>query len=318
MLPSKVLRKYVILYFDHTIFRNHVKLGVMLTSFDDIKIFLQPLNYKVELVNQEKLSYEEYQEFVINYVSLPDFFTLEEKSPVYIIEATETNIVVKHLLTGDVVATYEKTSEDAILAYDFVSKVLDGDVKFFGDFSVIDNVKYLGKKSLTIRRDGKSSSRLLLSHTSQDDEHHIKSNYIGFLRTVETYLTDPDNFLSSWDFINLHPALWHRWDAKKDTSWVTDNGVAKMWIQPTLNENGVLVFMMEAGAAVAPERTSHYHDLRLDVWGSSYEDGIVQTAALLHKFFNVDGSEKENVEYEKSELEMILDDRIGEWEADQN
>jgi hypothetical protein len=63
---------------------------------------------------------------------------------------------------------------------------------------------------------------------------------------------------------------------------------------------------------VPPERKHRYHDLRLDTYEDTYEKGIIATAKLVHKFNDLDGSERPDVDYEKSELEVILEERMAE------
>jgi hypothetical protein len=70
--------------------------------------------------------------------------------------------------------------------------------------------------------------------------------------------------------------------------------------------------MMETGSMVPPERKHRYHDLRLDTYEDTYEKGIIATAKLVHKFNDLDGSERPDVDYEKSELEVILEERMAE------
>lgn len=288
----------------------------MLITREDIQDFVKQFNELEDQVNNQTLTYEEYTEYVAANVEMPSFYTFEERSPIYLVEALENSIVLKHGTTGDSIATYTKEGKSVEEAYDLAHKTFNGDVKFIGDFTSIEGIDTSLGNSLTYKREGERTSRLLISHTSADSEYLAKAGYLGFLNTAEAYLGNPDDFLLSWEFINHHPAFWYRWNENHEHAWTTDNGVSKMWIQPTLNDEGNLVFMMEAGAAVPPARTTHYHDFRLDVWAPTYENGIIQTAALVHKFFHLDGSERENVEYQKSELELILEQRINELSQD--
>lgn len=139
--------------------------------------------------------------------------------------------------------------------------------------------------------------------------------YWEFLCTAREWLQNKDDFLLSYYFIDHHPILWMR--SRPEThpnQWNTDSGVSKLWMHPQRREDGTICMMMEAGSAVPDARQRRYHDLRLDTYTNSFEEGIVATAALIHKFFDLDGSERKGVDYEKSELEVTLDERLASYQ----
>jgi hypothetical protein len=156
---------------------------------------------------------------------------------------------------------------------------------------------------------------MLTASDSESSEYFERSNYVNFLKSALKYLKNPEDFMSSWFFINSHPAFWWRRQAEKfPNSWTVDEGISKMWLYPDKNKKSPtgLTFMLETGGAVEPDRTSHYHDLRLDIYAPSYEAAIVAMAAKIHKFFYLDGSDRKDVQYEKSNLELMLEERMAE------
>jgi len=288
----------------------------MLDSLEELTAFLKPFKEEEEKINtaeegESDVAYHAYKKYVIEHLELPEFFTTEEPSPIYTIRRAEG--LVFQLFNNENELINEST--DIVEIYHSVSSKM-GDVVFEGTYDDIPGIKTMGKiqPTLFVENPGKHSGTMLISHTSEDSLYLDKDHYLEFLKTAETYLTDPGDFLTAWYFLASHPYAWYRYDADKDHSWSTHELTSKIWVAPTTNDEGELVFMMEAGAAVEPERTSHYHDLRLDVYADSYNNGIIELAALVHKFYYLDGSERENVEYEKSELELTLENRMADVE----
>lgn len=161
---------------------------------------------------------------------------------------------------------------------------------------------------------GSGFSRVLISSTENDHLNILRYNYDQWQNSAPQYLANPDDFLMAYYFLDGHPCFWTReltsqGEHRDPFSWKMSGHAMNLWSMPQLskeNSTGV-TFMMEAGSHIAPAYTSKYHDLRLDVYGNSYEDAIIKTAALVHKFFDLEGNERENVEYEKSQLEVELE-----------
>lgn len=135
------------------------------------------------------------------------------------------------------------------------------------------------------------------------------THYYQWLQTARSWINNRSDFMLSYSFVNGHPALWTR--SRPDRSphdWNTSSGVSRLWSQPTWRSNGSVVMMMEAGAAVPPHRQYTYHDTRLDTYEDTYEKGIITTANRIHKFFDLDGSDRPDVGYEKSDPEVELEE----------
>lgn len=160
----------------------------------------------------------------------------------------------------------------------------------------------------------KGFGRMLLASTDESYLDTLISAYETWGRTYDVYVEEPDNFLKSYNFISDHPCFWVKSkNPLNDYSWEFSGHAQNLWFIPYVDEkDGKVYFMMEAGSHVAPYYTEHYHDLRLDTYADSYENVIIKTAELVHKFFHKDGTERKNVEYEKSEIEEILEQRMAE------
>lgn len=176
-----------------------------------------------------------------------------------------------------------------------------------------------GRKMLSVPTENSNFLRALMFITDAERLDMLKYDYYSWLRnSLVDFENDPEGFLTSYYFLDGHPCFWtHDNILGSDDftfSWKTEGHVLDIWHHPTLDDNGNLVFRMETGDHVEPDYTSHYHDLRLDVYSDSYENAIIEMAAKVHKFFAPDGSERENVEYEKSDLELTLEEQAKELE----
>lgn len=141
-------------------------------------------------------------------------------------------------------------------------------------------------------------------------------HYYSYLCLARTWLTKQDDFVYAYRFLNEHPVFWSR-RSEVSTQWNTDSGLSSMWVHPTRNDKGETVVMLEHGAAVPDARTMHYHDMRLDIYEPTYEKAIIELAKRVHKFFYLDGEERPDVDYEKSQLEIELEERIKDFEEAQ-
>lgn len=146
------------------------------------------------------------------------------------------------------------------------------------------------------------------------DHHGLDfAHYYQWLKEARHWIENQDDFMAAYGFLSGHPAFWKRSRPEEyPNQWSTDEGVSTIWSYPQRRKDGSIVMMMETGSMVAPERRTRYHDLRLDTYEDTYERGIVATAKKVHQFFELDGSERPDVDYEKSELELVLEERLGE------
>lgn len=162
----------------------------------------------------------------------------------------------------------------------------------------------------------KRYSRLLLAISTAERLEMLVHQFQDFLTVAQDYYASPESFRRAYHYVTMHPAFWTRHEAEPTYEW--DNDYAdKVWMRPYFKD-GKTTWMLEAGGHIAPDYTSHYHDLRLDVYAASVEEGYIKLAAKVAQFFNDDGTEKENVEYEKSELELLLEERMSGLEDGEN
>lgn len=150
------------------------------------------------------------------------------------------------------------------------------------------------------------SNRLFVACTDQERLWLVEQGFTESIKAIRDWRKNKDDFEASYFMLDGHPAFWTRYKAEPTYDWTNWGNVAeKFWFAPS--NNGM---MMECGGHIAPDYTDTYHDPWLDTHGKSFEDCIIQTAALVDKFFHDDGTPREGVEYEKSELELTLEARM--------
>lgn len=158
-----------------------------------------------------------------------------------------------------------------------------------------------------------NSSEMLITHSEVSELNRLKYSYLGWITgNLPWYEESPDDFMASYYFLDGHPCFWLKNERGGVYDWEIQGFASRLWHHPSFGKDKKVVHMMEAGAHVEGSYNQHYHDLRLDVYADSYENAIIETAALVHKFFNTDGTEREGVEYQKSQLELDLEDRSNE------
>lgn len=288
----------------------------MLDNLEDLRKFLTVYDQERTKVNDDDTdsTYEDYQNFVLNNLKMPEFYTTKPDRPVF---------TINHNLGDKIFQAYHpdgklfKESTDLGDLYQQTRE--EGQVKFTGDYSDLPYVSTRrpgSNSSLMMDIPGSEMKRMLSSHTDKTSRFLDAENFLRFLYTATKYLENPNDFLNAWEFLDTHPYGWYRLN-KDTTDWIMNELVSRMGVAPYLDDKTqTVVFMVESGATYPPERTNRYHDLRLDVYAPSYEQGIIDMAAKVHKFFYLDGSERENVQYEKSKLELLLDERLADLETE--
>ena len=224
--------------------------------------------------------------------------------------------------------------EDLAGAYNKARKITPD---FVFSEEVLEQNETLGNSVLVPAEDG--MLQWCGSFTDRDRLGLIEYVWHNFQKLDLQWRRKP-NFLNSYNWLNGHPAFWVRASNHFDKTinpweWKTNGFLrdGKAVHLDVMEHDGDAVFAFEAGAHVPDGREwiaednthiiitgvyqTHYRDLRMDVYADSYEDGIIKLAVLVDKFFNIDGSEKENVEYEKSQeelkLEQIIEERASKY-----
>jgi hypothetical protein len=212
-------------------------------------------------------------------------------------------------------------------AYDHVD-VQEFDTKF--DPSVKNSSDYRGDffsssfksddlSMITTKSDKTNFNRILIGKGPEESNTLEYAQFFQFLRSAKRYLENQDDFVEAWHFITHHPAFWYRPAADRQPFlWSTDDGHHSVWQYPTRNDKGEIVVMLEHGSSVEPEHTMHYHDCRLDVWAPTFEEAYIDLAKKTHKFFSLDGEDRPDVPYQKTQLELDLEERLTEVKKDLN
>lgn len=164
---------------------------------------------------------------------------------------------------------------------------------------------------------GNSCERTYISSTDWNSLSILENAYSSWIDfATNRYPAAPHNFIDAYYFIDGHPALWTREKPSGESmnfdNWRTSGHAMRLWSAPFVSKESPtgIYFQLEAGPHVAPDYTYTSHDLRLDVSGTSYEDAIIQLAAKIDKFYDIDGTERPNVEHEPSGLELLLIERL--------
>lgn len=256
--------------------------------------------------------YAEFQKLIVKEIILPSFYTFKPPTNVYEINVDSSGPMILITVADSDGNPEGGTFSDLEQAYDFVSNTLKGDVKFTGDIKAItgeeDNF-FVSVKS----KNNPKYSRLLMARTDEDEEFFAKSTYYTFLKMSNEYVNDPNDFEKAFHWLDAHPAFWSRYKADSFDWEINNNEKIGLGV---MNRNGKTVIMLETGAAVEPERTTRYHDLRLDSDAATYEEAIIKLAARVHKFYDVDGTERKNVIYQKSKFELELEAVLKKVEED--
>lgn len=147
---------------------------------------------------------------------------------------------------------------------------------------------------------------MIFSHTDKDKLELLECEYEEFLKVAKEYESNPNDFYLSYYFVNAHPAFWLKEAARGNTepswNWNTSFHCEKLSHFVNKTEDGEIQVILETGGHVEPNYTEHYLDFRLTAKTPTFEQSFIQLAANVDKFFNLDGSERED-----SELSDVLD-----------
>lgn len=128
-----------------------------------------------------------------------------------------------------------------------------------------------------------------------DQRVDIEAAYGDWLNTVRKWIDNPANPVLSYHFLDGHPAFWTLETLHDGQGPVfKTTGQASHFWKGIGRSDGKEVYMMEHGAAVPPERTSHYHDHYLDSYSSSWEGCYVDTARYTFALFAITGVDSED------------------------
>lgn len=205
---------------------------------------------------------------------------------------------------GYISTTHEGANEtfDTIEeAYDYITNILKTEVTF--DESLPeknDKDIALHNTMLFIKsKEEQNFSRALMSHTDEEKIESLEESYVEFLKIAEKYENNREDFMTCYEFVDSHPAFWHKISTKEKFYWETYGYCQKIWSYPMSNEdNNTFYWSLEAGMHVEPEYVEHYHDWRIDSSGETIEKAYIKLAKNVYKYYNLDGTENETEEFD--------------------
>jgi hypothetical protein len=235
-------------------------------------------------------------------IEMPEFRTFDEVDPTSFLKYSEE----------DKVFYSDETTLESEKPYDIYKELKENGFDVIVHQSALDSGQIGGREgmwSVESERKGFRTTMIGPVDTRALDFAH----FYQWLKEAREWIENQDDFMAAYGFLQGHPAFWKRSRPEEyPNQWSTDEGVSTIWSYPSYRKDGSIVMMMETGSMVSPERSRRYHDLRLDTYEDTYEKGIIATAKKVHKFFELDGSERSDVDYQKSELEITLDKRLAE------
>lgn len=200
-------------------------------------------------------------------------------------------------------ASFETVDE----AYDYIHEKWGLEVVFSETLpeyeGIVSDMMIWGKQS----SDG--GTRALFSRPDHKKLKSLERDYENFLKLDAEYKNNPQDFRTVYKFVDTHPAFWNRPNKEDPWHWMTYGHCSQhrgqLALETFFNDDGTHYWRIETGQHVEPEYNERYHDYRLDSRGSTVEEAYIHLAHNIFKFFNNDGSKKEDVPHEKPE--WVLD-----------
>lgn len=213
-----------------------------------------------------------------------------------------TNEFPEHL--PPIVLSYDKeefwASTDSITtsfpsieeAYDFAS-TLRSEYQVEFDSSVDGHGgRLLDRNFLCDAVDG--SSRFLGGYKTESFLEDLKEDYFQFItETSLEYSLNPDDFITAWTWLTHHPVFWIKGTKEKSYYWATDSGLDRMSINAWVNEETKQpVVFLEHGPHHEENYTYYYHDIRIFVKATTFEEAIIDMAKKVNDVYGPDGYER--------------------------
>lgn len=186
------------------------------------------------------------------------------------------------IIEGEWDATWNLASE----AYNYIHKTLGGKA-VFGDLDSTDDASK--QRGGMYFEDG--TDHILISVSYEDKLNLLRYSYAEFLKFTEHYRANSDDWVIAYQWLDIHPAFWHRNRADSD-HWRTSGGMVGRWESVHRNEDGTASVGFEHGGTVFPAGTHHYHDTDMDTYAPGLEQAFVSYALKVDKHFNLDGTRK--------------------------
>lgn len=147
--------------------------------------------------------------------------------------------------------------------------------------------------------------------TDETMMENLQEEYLSWLELDQKWRQASQDWSVCYQWLNCHPIFWVKHVEGPSLFWHTASGLQTLWHDVGYDEDTTVV-MLEHGPHCEPHYLELSHDLRLDVYAPTFEEAFVKLAHLVDKFYDVDGTEREGVEYEPSEWEKEITRRIKE------
>lgn len=208
----------------------------------------------------------------------------------------------KYWLSHTPTVAYDTVTEayDAVPAKGPVAISFDRSLKKAGKLSKNLGMLFVPFKTLPGRPE-KTGGRILISSTDEDLMGILVSDYEEWLILDRKYQKNKNNWRLAYNWIKMHPAFWYPVGKIGPFFWATDDGHKSVWVNVENTKTNKSV-RLEHGNHVAPEYKTFYHDPNLDVNAKTLEKAYVKLAKQINKYYNVDGTSKQDDDKEKPVL----------------
>lgn len=225
---------------------------------------------------------------------LPDFLKLPDYNP-KIFTLVKDNQYNKYILLEHSEIFFNYPSD----AYYYACNVLGGEVVFNPEDFKENGIAIAG--SFIEKRDNENSGRIIFSYNPEGKQKSLENNYAYFLELNEKYLTNPEDWVNAYQWVQHHPAFYHRNIAFPEY-WIMDDGWNNAYIYVDKDEDGKSRVLLEHGEWLPSinkkgETYCHTvpsHDYRLDVEAETFEEAYVLFAHNVNNIYDIKGMEKEN------------------------
>lgn len=199
----------------------------------------------------------------------------------------------------------EKFFETLDESYNYINGQWNLEVEFDKSLPEVEDDEFRSEDLNFVfgKSDEKGSRQLFASNPDARKLASFEETYNEFLKVAEKLGNNPGDFATAYNFVDAHPAFWNRPSKENPWTWMTvghcsaHNG--RLSLDPFFEEDGSYIWKIETGSHVDDDYSGRYYDYRLDSYGKTVEEAYINLAQLIDKFYNNDGTEKEEVPHIK-------------------
>lgn len=253
-----------------------------------------------QVVGHTAESFYNIEQIVKKYgIDVPEFMTLDEE---------KVNIEIRFDGRFFIDGSDVKYDEPDALYEDIISKGYSPQFEFTDEYKGSSySASLFG--DLKNRKTGK-----IYKTESNTNRPLAFSHYFKYLQLAKKYLNNSEDFVLSYRFLELHPAFWTRTEHDPNY-WITYAGLSGNYVLVLTDKKNKPTICFEHGAAYG-DRYTTCHDYRLDVYAPTFEDAYIQLAALVHKYFYLDGSEREDIESIEPDWLIKVKNRLANYDPE--